>query len=94
MKLHESAFPSKGEVVTVFFEGPPDGEDGNLKNMNFTKFDWLVDELEKQGDIVADVDFWYSKYKEYHRNNFQDFGDKSSPFLGQNSKIDNKTQER
>jgi len=91
MKLHESAFPSKGELVTIFFEGPADDETGNLKNMNFTKFEWLVNELEKQEDIVTNVDFWYSKYKKYYQNNFQDYNANTSALLDTDFNIDNKT---
>lgn len=91
MKLHESAFPSKGEQVAIFFEGPADDETGNLKNMNFTKLEWLANQLENQDDIVTNVDFWYSKYKEYYQNNFQDNNANTSALLDPNFNIDNKT---
>ena len=71
MDLHKSAFPSKGELVTIFFEGPPVDETGNLRNLNFTKLDWLANELQAQSDIVTNVDFWYIKYREYFKNNFE-----------------------
>ena len=71
MDLHKSAFPSKGELVTIFFEGPPVDETGNLRNLNFTKLDWLATELQAQSDIVTNVDFWYMKYREYFKNNFE-----------------------
>ena len=71
LKLHQSAFPSKGELVTIFFEGPPGEEAGSLKNMNFTKLDWLSNELKRQSDVVTKVDFWYSEYSDYYQKNFQ-----------------------
>ena len=91
MRLHKSAFPSKGEVVAIFFEGPPEDRDGNFNNMNLSKFEWLVNELENQDDIVTKVDSWYSVYKEYYQNNFQDVGSNQSDLLVPNFSIDNKT---
>ena len=79
LDVHRSAFPSKGELVTIFLEGPSSDESGNLKYMNFSKFDWLVNKLQHQSDIVTSIDFWYSEYKEYYRENFQyhDFNGKT-----------------
>ena len=71
--LHKSAFPTKGELVTIFLEGPPGDEIGSLQNMNLSKFEWLDNELRNQSDIVTSVDFWYTEYKEYYRKNFQDY---------------------
>ena len=91
MRLHKSAFPSKGELVTIFFEGPPKDSDGNFNDMNFTKFEWLVNEIRSQDDIVTNVDSWYSKYKEYYQNNFQDISRKKSDLLVSNADVNNKT---
>ena len=91
MRLHKSAFPSKGEVVTIFFEGPPADGDGNFNNMNLSKFEWLVNELENQDDIVTKVDSWYSMYKEYYQNNFQHEVSNKSDLLVPNFNLDNKT---
>ena len=91
MRLHKSAFPSKGELVTIFFEGPPEDEDGNFNNMNLTKIDWLVNELKNQNDIVTSVDSWYSMYKDYYMNNFQRIESNQSDLLIPNFNVDNKT---
>ena len=59
--------------------------------MNFTKFEWLINELENQEDIVTNVDFWYSKYKKYYQNNFEDYTANTSALLHSDFNIDNKT---
>ena len=91
MRLHKSAFPSRGELVTIFFEGPPDDPDGNFNDMNFTKFEWLVNKFESQSDIVTNVDSWYTMYKDYYQNNFQDISGNMSDLLNPNLIVDNKT---
>ena len=55
MRLHKSAFPSKGEVVTIFFEGPPKDSDGNFNDMNFTKFEWTQKSIKDYKKIINNM---------------------------------------
>ena len=65
-RVYESSFPHKGEKVLVISEG---GRDEPW--LNLTSIDWMVGQLEEQGDIITRVDSWYTGFREHYQANFQ-----------------------
>jgi len=64
-KANEQYFPSNGEKIFVFVT--------DLKYPDeLSKLDQTIRTLEERTDIITEVDSWYTVFKRYHRQHFQE----------------------